>query len=1137
MTVIEQQLNRFRKAILINDGGVLSWIAYALLLTILVNAILLESIFYFSQEIRFRVWQYGIIITMVIGLGVILLVWLAWKNRIRRYRWSTLARMTGELAFPKKDIVINALQLERNLGDYTSTQLSKDFIDKTVAQLQQIDEKELFPTQHRKSWKIYSIIVLSVTAVLIGFNWEISAGAVYRWTHPQTVFYVPQPFAIEAVSKNINLLGGETAELVFKAAGNVPDSLFIDLQASGSIDSLRIPQAALKDEDRHYRYTIEAISQNYRYRAYVRARKFWEAWSEISTPFYLISVTDRPVMEDLTITITPPPYTRLKPVVQKSNQANISGLAGSQVHIKLRSNRPLKNGELAFADHKIPLQISGKDAEGDFKLIADGPLSIQLEDTRGIANRNPIPFQITVIADLYPDITVLAPESNFELGRDQAILMQLQIEDDFGFSNLQVAYEVHRPVYIAADPLLSLFTIPIPDVYDHSQEIFHTWWLSELGLMPEDEVHFHFELADNDLISGPKKTVTSDFIARLPGLAELFTSFEDSEQNIMDEITRTQTEMETIRQNLNQMELEALKQDQLNWDQQQELQKMLESVQEEFEKMEELSVALETLQESAEKHDLFTSDVLDKFKHLQELIDEILTDELMMDVEKLNKMMDEIDPDQMQEALQSLTDNMAQIEEKLDRFIDIFERIKAEQKLDELQTRLETMIGQQEKIHEGIERTEDNPDPFTFSRLSEEEQRQVAEFSAIRDEMSETAEQVYAFHQFTANQLEEMKRDTLVSQTDSNLQNTVNQLRRRNTAEAEAYSASALDNMQQLLSKMESIQQEFQTATTGEMASKFQQVMGNVLNLSKSQEELGAETTSIPRNSPRLAVVANQQQMLQDQLEQIMNQLMALSRETFAVTPVMGRAMGMANAKMEESKNVLAQRNGSGSTLHQQGAMQALNELALAIHQAMNQMRSSGSASGYEQFLQQMQNMANQQQGINSQSMELALGQMAAAQQEALLQRLLQEQQQVRKSLRELMAEMHRSGKQGLGDLGGIASEMDEVLQDLELKKVEQNTVKRQQRILSRMLDSQRSMTQRGEKEERKSTTAVNLFPRSPDGLPADRGQRRSVVLDAMNRAMKAGYPRDYQLMIRRYFETISNSESMLIQEDSTVAN
>ena len=48
---------------------------------------------------------------------------------------------------------------------------------------------------------------------------------------------------------------------------------------------------------------------------------------------------------------------------------------------------------------------------------------------------------------------------------------------------------------------------------DSIEQVIKTLWdLSEMYLMPEDEVHFHFELTDNDNISGPKKTISNNFI-------------------------------------------------------------------------------------------------------------------------------------------------------------------------------------------------------------------------------------------------------------------------------------------------------------------------------------------------------------------------------------------------------------------------------------------------------------------------------------------------------------------------------------------------------------------------------------------------------------------------------------------------
>jgi hypothetical protein len=157
---------------------------------------------------------------------------------------------------------------------------------------------------------------------------------------------------------------------------------------------------------------------------------------------------------------------------------------------------------------------------------------------------------------------------------------------------------------------------------------------------------------------------------------------------------------------------------------------------------------------------------------------------------------------------------------------------------------------------------------------------------------------------------------------------------------------------------------------------------------------------------------------------------------------------------------------------------------------------------------------------------------MAAAAQQQMLQQMLNEQKGIRKSLEQLMKEMQQSGQNSMGDLSGIGNEMDEVIKDLQKKKYDRKTQERQQRILSRMLDSQTSMTQRGKKEERKSTSAMeDLVFQGPGGLPMDLGQREDLAIQALNQAMKAGYSRDNQIMIKRYFNSMSQLPPNKIEE------
>ena len=248
-----------------------------------------------------------------------------------------------------------------------------------------------------------------------------------------------------------------------------------------------------------------------------------------------------------------------------------------------------------------------------------------------------------------------------------------------------------------------------------------------------------------------------------------------------------------------------------------------------------------------------------------------------------------------------------------------------------------------------------------------------------------------------------------------------------------------------------------------------------------------------------------------------------LSNETFAITPDIGRGIGKANSGMENAKSKLTNRNLNQAKNDQAIAMEGLNEASIGLFNSMKNMQESGSASGFEQFLQMMQQMAGKQQGINQQGMQIALGQMAAAAQQQMMRQMLNEQKGIRKSLEQLMKEMQQSGQNSLGDLGGIANEMDEVIKDLQKKKYNRKTQERQQRILSRMLDSQTSLTQRGKKDERTSNTAIEgLVYEGPGGLPIDLGQRESIAIQALNRAMKAGYSKDNQLMIKQYFNSLS---------------
>ena len=68
----------------------------------------------------------------------------------------------------------------------------------------------------------------------------------------------------------------------------------------------------------------------------------------------------------------------------------------------------------------------------------------------------------------------------------------------------------------------------------------------------------------------------------------------------------------------------------------------------------------------------------------------------------------------------------------------------------------------------------------------------------------------------------------------------------------------------------------------------------------------------------------------QYQLQAITNQMMELSKETFAITPEIGKGIGKANAGMQNAKTNLTERNTSQAGKSQNFSIQGLNEIGRA---------------------------------------------------------------------------------------------------------------------------------------------------------------------------------------------------------------
>jgi hypothetical protein len=202
-----------------------------------------------------------------------------------------------------------------------------------------------------------------------------------------------------------------------------------------------------------------------------------------------------------------------------------------------------------------------------------------------------------------------------------------------------------------------------------------------------------------------------------------------------------------------------------------------------------------------------------------------------------------------------------------------------------------------------------------------------------------------------------------------------------------------------------------------------------------------------------------------------------------------------------------------------------INQAVMMMKSQLESMMQGGSGQGgMMSLMQQLQQLSGQQMTLNNMTQMLQQMQQGnlTPEQQAQLQRLAQEQQLIQKSLEQLNQEAKQSGesKKIPANLENIARQMQEVITDMQTEKLTDDLIQKQERILSKLLDAQRSINERDFEQERKSETGKNIVRQSPSELNLIR-QNKNSLKEELDKAKREGYSKDYEELIRKYYELI----------------
>jgi len=316
-----------------------------------------------------------------------------------------------------------------------------------------------------------------------------------------------------------------------------------------------------------------------------------------------------------------------------------------------------------------------------------------------------------------------------------------------------------------------------------------------------------------------------------------------------------------------------------------------------------------------------------------------------------------------------------------------------------------------------------------------------------------------------------------------------------------------------------------------QVVNQMRKQLENILELSKRQENLKGQTQSLDPNSRRFRESAEGQMEEMNNLGNVANALADLAKKSFAISPEMGKEIGNAMHEMEDALQGLESRNPGVASEKQNGAMGSLNRSAMLMQGALNSMIQGGQGGmGMAGLMSRLGQMSGEQGSINQgtkQAQEMGQGEGLSQQQMAEYQRLAGQQAAVQKSLEELSREAKNAGEYSrlLGDLDRVAQDMTEVQTDLQQNNVNPETIKKQERIFSRLLDSQRSMRERDYEKRRKAETGKNIQHASPTELDFATQEGKNRLREELLKALEEKYSKDYEGLIKRYFEQLDKEE------------
>ncbi|MFN0212856.1 MAG: DUF4175 domain-containing protein, partial [Saprospiraceae bacterium] len=340
---------------------------------------------------------------------------------------------------------------------------------------------------------------------------------------------------------------------------------------------------------------------------------------------------------------------------------------------------------------------------------------------------------------------------------------------------------------------------------------------------------------------------------------------------------------------------------------------------------------------------------------------------------------------------------------------------------------------------------------------------------------------------------------------------------------------SAANKMKEMANKMKQGKESGEMEQMEEDLKTIRQLLENLVGLSFAQEQNKKDVETTTPNTPRYVELAQQQFKIKDDFKLVEDSLQALATRQFQLEGIITEKVTEIKSNLKNSLEELEERRTNTASEYQHRTMKGLNDLALLLAEAMQQMqeqmassmpgsqscdkpgkgKGQGKGKGKGQG-EPKDKMSKGQEDINKIMKDLKERLEKEGKEKGgkkpggggggtnpgnskEFAQLAAKQAALRDALRKLQKEKQEQGK-GDKALDDIMDEMNKIEIDLVNKKLNNEMLKRQEQILTRLLEHEKAEREREQDEQREAEVARQQQPKMPPALEEYLKKRRAEV-------------------------------------------